>query len=146
MFQQDTTQMLVSEVWNWAVGRSRGWRLPGQSWKNLRSFCWMRWGCTDEEPASSGPRIRDFFHWAAFLCVLEHLFFGAPGHFFTGHSDWAEHSSIPRWNLLQQDDNRGRAQVTLLNFKWKKKKTAQLFLHLRISCVLSEWYRTLQQR
>lgn len=44
MFQQGTTQTSVSEVWNWAAGRSRGWRLPEQSWKNLGSFCWTRWG------------------------------------------------------------------------------------------------------
>lgn len=44
MFRQGTTQTSVSEVLNWAAGRSRGWRLPEQSWKNLRSFCWTRWG------------------------------------------------------------------------------------------------------
>lgn len=48
VFQQDTTQTSASEAWSWAAGRSRGWRSLELSWKNLGSFCWMRWGCTQD--------------------------------------------------------------------------------------------------
>lgn len=136
MFRQVTTQMLVSEVWNWAVGRSRGWRLPEQSWKTLRSFCWTRWRW----------RQRASFIGPVSSIICSTFFFGSPGHFFTGHPDWAEHSSFPGWNLLQKDNDRGCAQVMLLNLNGQLSAEATpFFLHEQISRVLSEWYHILQQ-
>lgn len=127
------TQMLVSEVWNR--------KAEGGDCQNNPEL-------TSEHSAGWGEdaQMKPYTCTSATFVVLQHLFFGSPGHFFTGPSDWAQHSSIPGWSPLQQDRSSGCAQVTILNLNGQlSTETAQLLLPQQISCVLSEWCHTLRR-